>query len=193
MDILNTYIELIYGFELKDEYTLNNITKVIGYMKDNGYWEEEILYHLIHNGPEIDDLFNSLTENTLYYNNELVIEPKAPIWHPEKQQESASYYREPRCRFSINDLLGLYYTKLNIPVELRDEKRDTGAFNHMLEKYKFNDFTSLDFIVTLIKLAEENEMTPSSPFSIEEYSREALDLLNRLVAQGVTRIVWRER
>ena len=33
MDILHDYIELVYGFELTDSYTLNQITRVIGYLK----------------------------------------------------------------------------------------------------------------------------------------------------------------
>lgn len=193
MDILNTYIELIYGFEITDVTILNKLTSVIGYMKDNGFTDEEIINHLIHKGPEIDELFTELTENTLYYNNELVIESPAPIWHPEKQSVVYNYYREPRCKFSMDNLLNMYYSKLNIPVELRDRKRDTGAFEHMLNKFKFKDFSALDYIMTLIKLAEQYEVVPNNPFKLEEYSQEAFEKLNILVSYDKTRMVWRDK
>ena len=194
MDILNDYIELVYGFELTDMYTINQITRVLGYLKDNRYNDEDIMHYLLRNGPVISDvLFNGLTKCVVYYNNELVIESKAPVWHPEKGTDTTAYYREPRCNFSINDLLDMYYSKLKIPYELQDRKRDTGAFNHMLNKYKFTNFTSLDYIVTLIKLAEENEMVVSEPFDINEYNTEAYNMLSTLAQYNKTNIVWRNK
>ena len=55
MDILNNYIELIYGFEVKDPYVINQITRVIGYLKDNDYTDDEIMHYLLHNGPVIGE------------------------------------------------------------------------------------------------------------------------------------------
>lgn len=192
MDILHDYIELVYGFELTDSYTLNQITRVIGYLKDNKYKDEDIMRYLLHNGPVIsENLFNTLTQCTIYYNNELVIESAAPIWHPEKQDSVSEYYREPKCNFTMNDLLDLYYTNLKVPYELQDRKRDGGAFEHMLNKYKFKTFTTLDYVVTLIKIATDNEESIVSPFSLEKYNKEAYDMLNNLSLYAKTRIVWR--
>ena len=192
MDILHNYIELVYGFELTDSYTLNQITRVIGYLKDNRYTDEDIMRYLLHNGPVIsENLFNTLTQCTIYYNNELVIESAAPIWHPEKKDSVSEYYREPKCNFTMNDLLDLYYINLKVPYELQDRKRDGGAFEHMLNKYKFKTFTTLDYVVTLIKIATDNEESVVSPFSLEKYNKEAYDMLNNLSLYAKTRIVWR--
>ena len=63
----------------------------------------------------------------------------------------------------------------------------------MLNKYKFTNFTSLDYIVTLIKLAEENEMVVSEPFDINEYNTEAYNMLSTLAQYNKTNIVWRNK
>lgn len=194
MDIYESYVELVYGFELTNSYEKNQITKVIGYLKDNNYKDEEILKYLLQNGPIIlDVLFQGLTKNIIYYNNELVIESKAPIWHPEKANTTHEYYREPRCSFDMNNLLDFFYSKLKVPYELRDVKRDSGAFKHLLDKYKFTNFSSLDFIITLIKLAEEHEMFTTSVFDIEKYANEAYDMLINLVYYNKTPLIWRTK
>ena len=194
MDILNNYIELIYGFEVKDPYIINQITRVIGYLKDNDYTDDEIMHYLLHNGPVIGEaLFNTLTKCVLYHNSELVIEPTAPIWHPEKGYEAVKYYREPRCRFTMDDLLDMFYTKIKVPHELQDRKRDSGAFRHLLEKYNFKYFTSLDFVITMIKLAEELGVCSTSVFEIEKYADKALKMLTESVENNKLSIIWRDK
>lgn len=194
MDILNNYIELIYGFEVKDPYIINQITRVIGYLKDNDYTDDEIMHYLLHNGPVIGEaLFNTLTKCVLYHNSELVIEPTAPIWHPEKGYEAMKYYREPRCRFTMDDLLDMFYTKIKVPHELQDRKRDSGAFRHLLEKYNFKYFTSLDFVITMIKLAEEFGVCSTSVFEIEKYADKALEMLTESVENNKLSIIWRDK
>lgn len=194
MDILNNYIELIYGFEVKDPYIINQITRVIGYLKDNDYTDNEIMHYLLHNGPVIGEaLFNTLTKCVLYHNSELVIEPTAPIWHPEKGYEAVKYYREPRCRFTMDDLLDMFYTKIKVPYELQDRKRDSGAFRHLLEKYNFKYFTSLDFVITMIKLAEELGVCSTSVFEIEKYADKALEMLTESVENNKLSIIWRDK
>ena len=194
MDILNNYIELIYGFEVKDPYVINQITRVIGYLKDNDYTDDEIMHYLLHNGPVIGEaLFNTLTKCVLYHNSELVIEPTAPIWHPERGYEAMKYYREPRCRFTMDDLLDMFYTKIKVPHELQDRKRDSGAFRHLLEKYNFKYFTSLDFVITMIKLAEEYGVCSTSVFEIEKYADKALEMLAESVENNKLSIIWRDK
>ena len=194
MDILNNYIELIYGFEVKDPYVINQITRVIGYLKDNNYTDDEIMHYLLHNGPVIGEaLFNTLTKCVLYHNSELVIEPTAPIWHPEKGYEAMKYYREPRCRFTMDDLLDMFYTKIKVPHELQDRKRDSGAFRHLLEKYNFKYFTSLDFVITMIKLAEEYGVCSTNVFEIEKYADKALEMLTESVENNKLSIIWRDK
>lgn len=194
MDILNNYIELIYGFEVKDPYVINQITRVIGYLKDNDYTDDEIMHYLLHNGPVIGEaLFNTLTKCVLYHNSELVIEPTAPIWHPERGYEAMKYYREPRCRFTMDDLLDMFYTKIKVPHELQDRKRDSGAFRHLLEKYNFKYFTSLDFVITMIKLAEEYGVCSTSVFEIEKYADKALEMLTESVENNKLSIIWRDK
>ena len=194
MDILNNYIELIYGFEVKDPYIINQITRVIGYLKDNDYTDDEIMHYLLHNGPVIGEaLFNTLTKCVLYHNSELVIEPTAPIWHPEKGYEAVKYYREPRCRFTMDDLLDMFYTKIKVPYELQDRKRDSGAFRHLLEKYNFKYFTSLDFVITMIKLAEELGVCSTNVFEIEKYADKALEMLTESVENNKLSIIWRDK
>ena len=193
MDIKNRYITIAYGYEIEDQNLLNSITRTIGYMKDNGYTDKEILHYLIRTGPYIsDELFNGLTDyETVYYNNELVIESDAPVWHPENGNLDRTYYREPRCRFDIEDLLNLFYNKLKVPVELRDKKRDIGGLNHLLNKYKFSKFSTVDFIITLIKIAEDNELRTCNVFDVEQYADEAYDMFMYLVNSNRTRMIWR--
>lgn len=194
MDILNNYIELIYGFEVKDPYVINQITRVIGYLKDNDYTDDEIMHYLLHNGPVIGEaLFTTLTKCVLYHNSELVIEPTAPIWHPERGYEAMKYYREPRCRFTMDDLLDIFYTKIKVPHELQDRKRDSGAFRHLLEKYNFKYFTSLDFVITMIKLAEEYGVCSTNVFEIEKYADKALEMLTESVENNKLSIIWRDK
>ena len=194
MDILNNYIELIYGFEVKDPYVINQITRVIGYLKDNDYTDDEIMHYLLHNGPVIGEaLFTTLTKCVLYHNSELVIEPSAPIWHPERGYEAMKYYREPRCRFTMDDLLDMFYTKIKVPHELQDRKRDSGAFRHLLEKYNFKYFTSLDFVITMIKLAEEYGVCSTNVFEIEKYADKALEMLTESVENNKLSIIWRDK
>ena len=194
MDILNNYIELIYGFEVKDPYVINQITRVIGYLKDNDYTDDEIMHYLLHNGPVIGEaLFTTLTKCVLYHNSELVIEPTAPIWHPERGYEAVKYYREPRCRFTMDDLLDMFYTKIKVPHELQDRKRDSGAFRHLLEKYNFKYFTSLDFVITMIKLAEEYGVCSTNVFEIEKYADKALEMLTESVENNKLSIIWRDK
>lgn len=194
MDILNNYIELIYGFEVKDPYIINQITRVIGYLKDNDYTDDEIMHYLLHNGPVIGEaLFTTLTKCVLYHNSELVIEPTAPIWHPERGYEAMKYYREPRCRFTMDDLLDMFYTKIKVPHELQDRKRDSGAFRHLLEKYNFKYFTSLDFVITMIKLAEEYGVCSTNVFEIEKYADKALEMLTESVENNKLSIIWRDK
>ena len=194
MDILNNYIELIYGFEVKDPYVINQITRVIGYLKDNNYTDDEIMHYLLHNGPVIGEaLFTTLTKCVVYYNTELIIEPKAPIWHPERGYEAMKYYREPRWRFTMDDLLDMFYTKIKVPYELQDRKRDSGAFRHLLEKYNFKYFTSLDFVITMIKLAEEYGVCSTSVFEIEKYADKALEMLTESVENNKLSIIWRDK
>lgn len=191
--LLEDYLQIAYGYQVEDENILNKITKVIGYMKDNGFTDEEIIRYLINNGPEINEtLFTGLTEpDTIYYNGELVIESMAPMWHPEKGNKVDSYYREPKCRFDIKDLLNLFYNKLKVPIELRDEKRDIGGLNHILNKYKFDKYTTLDFVITLIKLAEEDELKTCNVFDIEQYANEAYEIFSYLVNSKKTKMIWR--
>lgn len=194
MDILNNYIELIYGFEVTDPYIINQITRVIGYLKDNNYADDEIMHYLLHNGPVIGEaLFNTLTDCIPYINNELSIESPAPVWHPERGNTDHEYYREPRCRFTMDDLLDLYYNKLKVPYELQDRKRDSGAFNHMLDKYRLGFISSLDFIITMIKQAENDDMKATSPFDIEEYKQQAFEVLQAIVAHKRPEIIWRSK
>lgn len=194
MNIYDSYVELVYGFELTDVYQINQIKRVINYLKDNGIPDENVMKYLLKNGPVFSDaMFTGLTVNTIYYNNELVIESPAPIWHPEREGSTYEYYREPRCNFDMDNLIDLFYGKLKIPYELQDRKRDAGAFKHLLNKYTFTYFTTLDFIITMIKLAAESEERFSTVFSIEKFSDEAYNMLMTLVDYGKTVIVWRAK
>ena len=103
------------------------------------------------------------------------------------------YYREPRCRFTMDDLLDMFYTKIKVPHELQDRKRDSGAFRHLLEKYNFKYFTSLDFVITMIKLAEEFGVCSTNVFEIEKYADKALEMLTESVENNKLSIIWRDK
>ena len=93
----------------------------------------------------------------------------------------------------MDDLLDLYYNKLKVPCELQDRKRDGGAFNHMLDKYRLSFVSSLDFIITMIKQAENDDMKATSPFDIEEYKQQAFEALQVIVAHKRPEIIWRSK
>ena len=90
-------------------------------------------------------------------------------------------------------ILDMFYTKIKVPYELQDRKRDSGAFRHLLEKYNFKYFTSLDFVITMIKLAEEYGVCSTSVFEIEKYADKALEMLTESVENNKLSIIWRDK
>ena len=49
----------------------------------------------------------------------------------------------------------------------------------------------VDFIITLIKVAEDNELRTCNVFDIEQYADEAYDMFMYLVNSNRTRMIWR--
>ena len=87
----------------------------------------------------------------------------------------------------------MFYTEIKVPHELQDRKRDGGAFRHLSEKYNFKYFTSLDFVITMIKLAEEFGVCSTNVFEIEKYADKALEMLTESVENNKLSIIWRDK
>ena len=63
----------------------------------------------------------------------------------------------------------------------------------MLDKYRLSFVSSLDFIITMIKQAENDDMKATSPFDIEEYKQQAFEVLQVIVAHKRPEIIWRSK
>jgi hypothetical protein len=110
---------------------------------DNKFTNKEAYQLLLDNKLYTDDLLYEdsliLTEDdTIYYHNELQIHSKPGGFDPEtctiiKQP----YFLEMRYRYTMEELLNYYYDKLLVPIHFRDNKRDVGAFNHLIKSYRF--------------------------------------------------------
>lgn len=193
-NIYDKYVEIAYGYNIEDIELINKITATIGHYKDCKLDDKTILSLLLENGPKIINFENSLTNHDIFYfHNQLRINSKSPIWHPEKGTITFPYYLEMKSLYTLDDLLDYYYKTILIPIELRDRKRDTGAFSHMLNKYKFDKLNTLDIILTAIDLSKENKTKIVTPFDIETNISEAYEVLTSLLENNKQTIIWRDK
>ena len=194
-ELLNLYINITYGYQI-DTKERNKIKNIVGYLYDNNYTNKFIIEYLLKNGTVlIDDLWKDslLKPNTFYYHNKLRITSNSPIWNVHIQEKTTKFYLEMIINFSIEDLLDYYYTKLSIPLEFRDTKRDAGAFKHMLNKKYINKVESVDFLLALIDYNKEmkNESI-ISPFDLK-YQREVYNRFQYIIDNSkYNHIIWRD-
>jgi hypothetical protein len=144
---------------------------------DNGYSEQDAQKLLLNNKLTLNDfewndsLINT-DKNTIYYHYELQIHSKpnhvdpvtlAVVKHP--------YYLEMKYRYTMENLLDYYYKKLIIPMNFRDEKRDKGAFNHLLSYYNFDNIHTVDFLLFVIDYIVANEYKITNPLELKNWAQ----------------------
>lgn len=205
-NLIMSYYRLSKGI-LPNATTIAQTEKTVNFLIDNNYSDKDIMQILINIGktgailPEDlpDELWEGmLTErDVFYYHSDLHITSKPPKWDPISMKEIVEpFFMEMKIKYSINDLLTYYYTKLCVPIELRDDKKDIGAFKHLLDKYKKMKVKSLDFVLTLIDFAnrDENEQIVNV-LDLGKYEAEVFNHYETVIPMATferaNRIVWR--
>lgn len=217
--LINDYLATRLGIE-PSENDYKQLNATVGYLKDNGKTNKEIFKILMDsntNLPEdcemsaIDraivrqtELPDYLWEDSLlqkdiyYYNNRLHISSKPPTWNPKTfQEECEPFYMEMMIRFTIEDLLNMYYAECRVPLGLREKTRDIGALKHLLSKYNNLKAPGLDYVMYMIDLASKDTETEflANPFELENYSKQAFMDLESMVEEATlnnsNKITWR--
>lgn len=195
-EVYNMYVSISYGHEIEDKDLINKIKCSAGYLLDNKMTVKQTLTYLINNNADInDDLWEGkLTKpNTYYFHNQLRITNDVPIWTPVTEEKTTKFYVEMKFNYTMKDLLDYYYNQLLIPLELRDEKRDSGALTHLINKFHFKSWDSLDFILCLIDIARENETTINNVFDLEKNTTESYDMMEYYNNHTRNKsIIWRD-
>lgn len=193
--VINDYLALTYGSMIDDIDTLNNIKKIAYYLLDNKYNDSDILKYLITNNTElVDSLWDDslLKPDTFYYHEQLTIMPGPSVWNPNIKEESNKFYLEMKIKYTIDDLLNYYYNNLLIPVELRNTKKDSKAFEHMLKQYNKFKMQPIDFILYLIDYSTLEGNRISNVFDLQKYEREVYDKTNYIIENTINKnIIWR--
>ena len=193
--VINDYLALTYGSMIDDADILNNIKKIAYYLLDNKYNDSDILKYLITNNTElVDSLWDGslLKPDTFYYHEQLTIMPGPSVWNPNMKEESNKFYLEMKIKYTIDDLLSYYYNNLLIPVELRNTKKDSKAFEHMLKQYSKFKMQPIDFVLYLIDYSVLEGNRISNVFDLQKYEREVYDKTNYIIENTINKnIIWR--
>lgn len=202
--LMQAYYRIAFG--CYDE-TLDIVTEcTLKHLIDNGYSFKEIIEIMRNSNIEDclrpESLPDSLWEDSLlkrdtyYYHNSLHMISKSPMWNPETLQVvNEPFFKEMKIRFTMKDLLNYYYTKCEIDISLRDEKRDAGAFEYMLSRYHLCGIEGIDFLLMLIDEAETKKAKITNPLKLQDLEGELLDYLLEFLPEAeynnVNKIVWR--
>lgn len=211
---------LVVGIEPSED-TFKRTIATANYLKDNGYSTQDIIKILKNAIKNINNKINKdiievairgedlpkelwdnslLEKNKFYYSDILHIKSKAPSWNPITfKEECEPFFLEMKINFTMDDLLTYYYDKCRIPQGLRDNKKNIGAFRHLIKKYDaFNNVPGLDYVLALIDKASKdiNKDLFTNIFDIENYNKEVIEEFTAMYEQAVFEktniIVWRK-
>lgn len=217
--LINDYLATRLGIE-PSENDYKQLNATVGYLKDNGKTNKEIFKILMDSNTNLpedcemsaieraivrqtelpDYLWEDslLQKDTYYYNNRLHICSNPPTWNPKTfQEECEPFYMEMMIRFTIEDLLNMYYAECRVPLGLREKTRDIGALKHLLSKYNNLKAPGLDYVMYMIDLASKDTETEflANPFELENYSKQAFMDLESMVEEATlnnsNKITWR--
>lgn len=217
--LINDYLATRLGIE-PSENDYKQLNATVGYLKDNGKTNKEIFKILMDSNTNLpedcemsaieraivkqtelpDYLWEDslLQKDTYYYNNRLHICSNPPTWNPKTfQEECEPFYMEMMIRFTIEDLLNMYYAECRVPLGLREKTRDIGALKHLLSKYNNLKAPGLDYVMYMIDLASKDTETEflANPFELENYSKQAFMELEGMVEEATlnnsNKITWR--
>lgn len=204
--LMDAYYRITNGYFNE---ALDKITEAtLLYLIDNKYEFKDILEIL--KKSKIEDCFrpdslpDSLWDNSLlkrdtyYYHNILHITSKPPIWNPETLKvESEPFFMEIKINFTINDLLNYYYETCMVDMSLRNDKRDIGAFEHLLKTYAkaIDNIEAIDIVLMLIDEAKNADILLSNPLKLQEMEIQVIPYLKRLSIEAkydnANKIIWR--
>lgn len=217
--MIETYLSRRLGYSPAEE-DYNKLYSTCLHLRDNNYTNAEILKILLDSNKDLpedcemtalektivtgEQLPDYLWDNSLlekgkyYYNNKLHICSKAPTWNPKTMQEECEpFFMEMKIKFTIQDLLELFYKECRTPVELRVKSRDEGALQHLLNKYNKMKAPGVDYLLLMIDLANKDNKLDflTNPFELENYSKEAFIILEEIVEESTLNksnvITWR--
>lgn len=217
--LINDYLATRLGIE-PSENDYKQLNATVGYLKDNGKTNKEIFKILMDSNTNLpedcemsaieraivrqtelpDYLWEDslLQKDTYYYNNRLHICSNPPTWNPKTfQEECEPFYMEMMIRFTMEDLLNMYYAECRVPLGLREKTRDIGALKHLLNKYNNLKAPGLDYVMYMIDLASKDTETEflANPFELENYSKQAFMELEGMVEEATlnnsNKITWR--
>ena len=187
--------ELCYGIE-PEEKDLMLLEIKHQRLLDNGYTEKEANKILIDTKLNIDNYEHSdsiINTNTLYRHHELQIHSKPGGFDPATCTIiKRPYYLEMKVRYTMSNLLDYYYNKLVVPIMFRDEKRDTGAMNHLISSFKSPTINSVDFILFVIDYVASNQYKINNPLELKNWFQQTYEYLEQLVLSTKLELVNRE-
>lgn len=188
--------ELCYGVEATDEQVA---LLEIYYQRliDNGYSERDAQRILLDNNLTLDNVeyTDSIinTEDAIYFHYELQIHSKPGGFDPVTLQViKQPYYLEMKQRYTMAQLLDYYYNKLLVPIHFRDEKRDSGAFTHLISYYKFDKIHTVDFLLFVIDYIVANEYKVTNPLDLKNWAQATYEYLEMNVICFKPSIKYRE-
>lgn len=163
---------------------------------DNGYTDKEAKNILINSKLDIDNYEHTdsiIDGDKLYRHCELQIHSIPGGFDPETCTViKRPYYLEMKSRYTMNNLLDYYYTKLVVPMLFRDEKRDIGAFKHLLSSFKSPLIDSVDFILFVIDYVSSYEYKVNNPLELKNWFQQTYEYLEQYVLSTKIEIVNRE-
>ena len=204
--LMDAYYRITNGYcnEVLDKITETTLM----YLIDNKYEFKDILNIL--RDSKIEDCFrpeslpdylwdNSLLKrDTYYYHNSLHITSKPPRWNAETLKvESEPFFMEMKIKFTMKDLLDYYYRTCMVDVSLRNEKRDIGAFEHLIKTYTkiIENVEGIDIVLMLIDEASKASMLLSNPLKLQDMEIEVIPHCKRLTVEAkyndANKIIWR--
>ena len=142
---------------------------------------------------------NSLTEKGQYYCHRcLQILSPMPVIRSDGTFQEYPFYQEMKIRFTMKDLINYFYQKIPNYVSLRDDKRYTAQFKHMLKKYKnMHPLQALDIVLLMIDEAAHQRIPVVEPFDVDVVyiQQEIINRLQKTLAErhakGYDKNIWR--
>ena len=189
--------EICYGVEATEEQ-LALLDIYYQRLIDNGYSERDAQKILLDNklsleGFEYEDSIINTIENSIYYHYELQIHSKPGGFDPVTMRViKQPYYLEMKSRYTMDQLLEYYYNKLLVPIHFRDNKRDTGAFNHLISYYRFDNIHTVDFLLFVIDYIAANEYKITNPLDLKNWAQMTYEYLELNVICFKPSIKYRE-
>lgn len=207
MDYIDFYYTNVLGYTPENMDDIKATSATIAYLQDCGLTVNEVKAVILAcdaverlTPADLPDTLwsGSLTRrDRFYYHHALQITSKPPHYDAELGKEVIEpYFLEIKARYAMQDLIHYFYTKLNVDIELMNEKRDSARMASLLKKYEQLSFvSSLDFVLSLIDYAAYSHQRILSIFDIEKNETEVFEELKRKAAEasfhGKNVIVWR--